>query len=247
MNARPILGILQVDSVREEFVGTHGDYPAMFRGLFLASADGAIAFRDYDVRAGDLPDRVDEADAWVITGSRESVYDDIGWIAPLEEFIRKADDAHWPLVGICFGHQLVAQALGGRTEPADIGWAVGVHRSEIVARPPWLPRHARAFSILSSHKDQVSELPARAELLATNNLCPNAAFTVGDHLLCIQGHPEFSAAYARDLMTFRRDLLGHAVYEAGIASLQGSLDSVGVGRWILSFVAHAHAVREAAA
>lgn len=247
MNATPTLGILQVDSVREEFVGTHGDYPAMFRALFMAATDGAVAFRDYDIRAGELPASVDEADAWVITGSRDSVYDDIAWIPPLEDFIRSADEARWPLVGICFGHQLVAQALGGRTESADGGWAVGVHSSEMVAQPPWLPRSVQGFSILSSHKDQVTELPDRAALLATNDFCPNAAFTVGDHLLCIQGHPEFTAPYARDLMTFRRELLGEAVYAAGIASLDGRVDSVGVGRWILAFVAHAHAVREAAA
>ena len=122
-----------------------------------------------------------------------------------------------------------------------------MHSSEIVARPAWLPRGATGFSLLSSHKDQVTELPARAVRLATNDVCPNAAFTVGDHLLCIQGHPEFSAPYARDLMTFRRDLLGEVVYEGGILSLRCRIDSVAVGRWILAFVAHAHAARETAA
>lgn len=243
----PTLGILKVDSVREEFVATHGDYPAMFRALFLAAAPGAIAFRDYDVQAGELPDRVDEVDLWVITGSRDSVYDDHAWIRALEAFVLEVHAARHPLVGICFGHQLVARALGGQTRAADGGWAVGVHESRIVGRPPWLPADAERFALLSSHKDQVTRLPEGAELLATNDFCPFAAFTVGEHLLCIQGHPEFTAPYARALMDFRRELLGADVHDAGIASLGRSIDSVRVGRWILAFIAHARAARRAAA
>lgn len=243
MEASPALtlGILKVDSVREPFVGRHGDYPAMFRALFMAAASGAIAFRDYDVQAGELPARVDEVDAWVITGSRDSVYDDLLWIRRLEDFVRAVHDARHPLVGICFGHQLVARALGGETRAAEQGWGVGVHASRIVSPRPWLPAGAERFAILCSHKDQVTRLPESAELLATSEFCPIGAFTVGEHLLCFQGHPEFTAPYARELMDFRRELLGEAVHGAGIASLAQPVDSVRVGQWILSFVACAGA------
>lgn len=241
------IGILKVDSVREEFVGRHGDYPAMFRALFMAASAGAVAFRDYDVQHGELPERVDEVDAWVITGSRDSVYDDLPWIRRLEAFVRELHAARWPLVGICFGHQLVAQALGGETRSADVGWGVGVHYSRFVSPRPWLPGDAQGFSLLCSHKDQVVRLPEGAELLATSEFCPIGAFTVGDHMLCFQGHPEFTAPYARDLMNFRRELLGEAVHGVGIASLARPVDSVRVGRWILSFIAWAGAAGRAVA
>lgn len=229
------LGILQVDSVRDAFRARHGDYPAMFRALFMAAASGAVCFRDYDVRAGGLPKDVDEVDVWLITGSRDSVYDDLPWIPPLEGFVRAVHAARRPLVGICFGHQLVAQALGGETRPAARGWGVGVHESRLVGSRPWLPPSAETFALLCSHKDQVTRLPEGADLLATSDFCPVAAFTVGDHLLCFQGHPEFTAPYARELLEFRRELLGEDVYGAGVASLARGVDSVAVARWILAF------------
>lgn len=229
------LGILQVDSVREEFQPRHGDYPAMFRALFMAAASGAVAFRDYDVRDGEFPEHVDEVDVWLITGSRDSVYDDLPWIRLLEDFVRAVHAARHPLVGICFGHQLVAQALGGETRAADRGWGVGVHESRIVSSRPWLPGGAEAFALLCSHKDQVTRLPDGAELLATSDFCPVGAFTVGHHLLCFQGHPEFTVPYARDLLEFRRELLGEAVHGEGMASLARSVHSVDVGRWVLAF------------
>jgi GMP synthase - Glutamine amidotransferase domain len=155
--------------------------------------------------------------------------------------------ARRPLVGICFGHQLVARALGGETRAADQGWGVGVHECRLVASPPWLPAGTEGFALLCSHKDQVTRLPEGAELLATSAFCPISAFTVGEHLLCFQGHPEFTAAYARELMDFRRELLGEAVHGAGIASLDRPVDSVRVGRWILAFVAFAGAAARAVA
>ena len=236
------IGILQVDSVRPEFKNGHGDYPDMFRALLMAAAPGALVFRDYDVCAGELPQRVDEMDAWLITGSRDSVYDPLPWIPALADFVRSAHAARWPLIGICFGHQLVARALGGETAAADVGWAVGVHQSRLLRRPAWITGVAEGFALLSSHKDLVCALPAGAELLATNAVCPNAAFTIGDHTLCLQGHPEFSKPYARALMDFRRELLGEAVYQQGIASLEGPLDATRVGQWMLAFMVQARAL-----
>ncbi|HSG89971.1 MAG TPA: amidotransferase [Pseudomonadales bacterium] len=234
------IGILQTDSVRDEFVERHGDYPAMFRSLLLGAHgldDGRpLAFVDYDVRKGEYPAAIDDCDAYLITGSRDSVYDDLPWIRALEDFVRVLHERRHKLIGICFGHQLVAQALAGETRPADAGWAVGVHASRVLRTPPWMDAPVESFALLSSHKDQVTRLPAEAELFASNDFCPNAAYTIGDHILCVQGHPEFHADYSRALMELRRELLGEETFCRGMASLDERIDQGRVGRWILSFV-----------
>lgn len=234
------IGVLQTDRVREEFVERHGDYPDMFRQLLLDAARAAgmptPVFRDFDVQHGQYPADPAECDGYVITGSRDSVYDDLPWIAELSDFVLALHQRRHKLIGICFGHQLIAQALGGETRAADVGWAVGVHASRVIAAPGWLRPHSEQFALLSSHKDQVTRLPQGAALLAENDFCPNAAFTIGDHFLAIQGHPEFAKPYSADLMAFRRELLGETVYQRGVESLQVPIQPELVGQWMLAFL-----------
>ncbi len=234
------IGILQTDRVREEFVDRHGDYPDMFHDLLLDAALAARmpapTFRDFDVQHGDFPADPSECDGYVITGSRDSVYDDLPWIARLSDFVLALHKQRHKLIGICFGHQLIAQVLGGETRAAEAGWAVGVHASRTTAAPGWMRPHSDGFALLSSHKDQVTRLPEGANLLAENDFCPNAAFTVGDHILAIQGHPEFAKAYSADLMAFRRDLLGETVYQRGVDSLNLPIARELVGQWMLAFL-----------
>lgn len=240
-NPRPLrIGILQTDHVREAFVDRHGDYPDMFHQLLHAAAlEAGIpvpAFLDFDVQHGHYPACVSDCDGYVITGSRDSVYDDRPWIRELESFVLTLHQQRQKLIGICFGHQLIAQALGGETRPAAVGWAVGVHSSRVLAAPAWMQPHSKEYALLSSHKDQVTRLPDGAVRLAENDFCPNAAFTIGDHILAIQGHPEFAKAYSADLMAFRRDLLGETVYQRGLASLEAPIARERVGQWMLSFL-----------
>ena len=242
MTQRPLqIGILKTDSVRDEFRARHGDYPAMFRALLIGARIGELdgrplQFRDYDVQHGEYPDAPGDCDGYVITGSRDSVYDDVPWIHALEDYVRVLHAGRHKLVGICFGHQLVAQALRGETRAAEVGWAVGVHRSRLLRTPPWMVDDGDEFALLSSHKDQVTRLPEGAKLLATNDFCPNAAYTVDDHILCIQGHPEFIREYARALLDFRRELLGETVWARAVASLEAPIHAGRVGRWMLSFL-----------
>ena len=232
------LGILQADSVPEEFRSDHRDYGQMFHDLLSPVAgSGVICFEDYDVARGKFPIRADACDAYLITGSRESVYAETEWIATLSRFVAELHAQRRKLVGICFGHQLIAHVLGGEAGPASNGWAVGVHQSQVMAKPRWMEPDAESFGLISSHKDQVERLPADARLLATNAFCPNAAFQVGEHMLAFQGHPEFSKHNSRTLMNSRRESLGEERYEQGIASLQQDIHADLVARWILNFVA----------
>ncbi len=232
------IGILKTDSVREEFQSEFGDYPAMFRAMLMASADDEpIEFRDYDVQRGQYPVSIDECDAYLITGSRESVYDDQPWIHRLAEFVQQLDAAQHTLVGICFGHQLIAHVLGGETRAADVGWAVGVQETQVLSPADWMLPYRERFGLLSSHKDQVVRLPERAEVFASTPFCPNSGFTIGEHILTFQGHPEFSKGYSRALIELRRELLGEPGYNNGVESLAKPVHQSMVGRWIINFIA----------
>lgn len=230
------IGILQADSVLPQFQPDFGNYPEMFRDILGRAGGESVRFTIYDVEHGEYPLSLDECDGYVITGSKKSVYDDEPWIHELAEFVRSAHEARKKLVGVCFGHQMVAQALGGKTEPAAGGWGVGIHRSKLVKQPAFLSDDLDAFNLVVSHKDQVTRLPPDAELLATSDFCPNAMFQIGEHILTVQGHPEFVKGYSKALMEFRKDILGNEKFSAGVASLDEPLDRDIVAKWIVNFI-----------
>jgi GMP synthase-like glutamine amidotransferase len=227
------LGILQTDNVLPEFLDEHGDYPDMFQGLFQRVQDG-LRFTNYDVQRG--PPAEIECDAYVITGSKRSVYEDLPWIGDLVGFVNEALRAQRKIVGVCFGHQLMAHYFGGRVEQASVGWAVGVHTSQVTRSPRWMTGNVQQMALLSSHKDQVVALPDNAELYLTNEVCPVAGFTVGDQVITVQGHPEFNKAYSHELMNMRRETLGEEIYHNGVASLTRDTSETVMASWLLDFV-----------
>jgi GMP synthase-like glutamine amidotransferase len=229
------LGILKTDAVRPEWVPEFGEYPDMFVAL-LSSQDPDLEFAVYDVEEGVYPEDIDEVDAYLITGSKSSVYEDKPWIHTLMEFVRLLDSRHKKVVGICFGHQLVAQALGGRTEKSPKGWGVGLHRHRFSELPTWHDQGEPGFDILVSHQDQVVENAPGATVLAGSDFCENAVCQIGEHILTFQGHPEFLPDYSREIMTFRREMIGEGAYETGMASLRDDPQGARVARWILDFL-----------
>ena len=229
------LGILKTDAVRPEWVSRFGEYPDMFVDL-LGQLDPDLEFVGYDVEQGEYPEDIDEVDAYLITGSKSSVYDDKPWIRALEDFVRELHRRRKKLVGICFGHQLVAQALGGKTEKSPKGWGVGLHTHRFSVLPGWHDQGPVELDILVTHQDQVVRNAAGAQVLAGSDFCENAVCQVGDHILTFQGHPEFVSAYSREIMEFRREVIGEQVYTAGVASLAGSHQGSRVARWILNFL-----------
>jgi len=229
------IGILQCDSVRSQFQGRFGDYPEMITALFHPLAP-LFRYQVYDVVAGHYPAAVDECDAYITTGSKASVYDEEAWIEVLQAFIIRLREAKIKLIAICFGHQLVAQAFGGRVLSSDKGWGVGVHAMHVAPIEKWQESLPRVCHVLVSHQDQVVELPPGAALIAGSDFCPYAMFQLDDTMLTIQGHPEFSKPYAGALMGFRRALLGESVYAAGMDSLSQQTDEQLIAQWMVEFL-----------
>ncbi|WHI45483.1 hypothetical protein [Microbulbifer sp. VAAF005] len=156
------IGILKTDDVRKELVDEFGEYPEMFVNL-LHDQDSGLEFITFEVQHGQYPEQIDEVDAYLITGSKTGVYDDKPWIAPLMEFVRKLHEKQKPTIGICFGHQIIAQALGGRARKSDKGWGLGVHTYEMQETPSWMSEPTLNFSLLVTHQDQVDQLPPGGE------------------------------------------------------------------------------------
>ena len=230
------IGILKTDAVRPEWVPNFGEYPDMFQRLFK-QVDPSLEFVTWDVEQGELPSLTGGVDGYIITGSKSSVYDDKPWIRDLEVFVRQLNAERRNLVGICFGHQLIAQALGGEVGKSPKGWGVGVHAYDITDQS-LQDVEGNSLQLLASHQDQVITMPPGAELVASNEHCNIAGMRLGKHLLTFQGHPEFIPGFAREIMTFRRAMIGDERVAEGMASLdQRSHQGERVARWILDFFA----------
>ncbi len=229
------IGILQCDDVQPQLQPEHGNYPAMFKTLFHA-IDPTINFAVYRVIDSELPAHIDECDSWLITGSQYSVYDKLEWIPLLEDFIRDLYHNKKKLVGICFGHQLMAQALGGKVEKSDKGWRVGVSENQIIEKREWMTPDKKDIAILVSHQDQVTALPEDTAALAASDFCPFYILQYSSHFLSIQGHPEFTKKYSKDLMISRKDRIPANRIKAGIESLRKAINGELLTKWCLRFL-----------
>lgn len=226
------VGLLECDHVRERFrPAAGGDYVDLFSALFGAHVPD-ISLKPYDVIGGDLPGDPAECEAWVCTGSRHGAYDGFEWIDRLEGFIRDVRDAAVPFAGICFGHQVLAQALGGRVELAASGWGAGIRRLHVDGAAPWIDPAADHLDLHFMHQDQVVELPPGAEVLGRADHCPVALFRVGDTMVGIQAHPEFTVGYAEALLVDRQELLGGSETTDALATLGRPTDEVVAAQWI---------------
>ena len=221
------LAILETGRPPGDLARRFGDYPAMLRNLI---GDG-FDFETFDVQAGQFP-APQMHDAYLITGSPAGVYDGFAWIEQLLAFIRSRKGEK--LVGICFGHQAMAEALGGHVEKSGKGWGAGLHRYSILRGEPWM-EPVTEIAAPVSHQDQVAVQPPNTEIIAASDFTPFAALAWTDRpAISFQFHPEFEPEFAKALIAERYDQLPDP--DAAIASLDAPNDNVRVAEWIRRFL-----------
>ena len=228
------LAILETGTPPAEIAEQFGDYPSMFRTLLGAETHD---YTIYDVAAGAYPTEVEDHRAYIVTGSSAGVYEPHSWIDPLKIFLQAAK-GRAALVGVCFGHQIMAEAFGGKVIKSPKGWGVGLHRYEVAARHSWMDT-ASTIGVPASHQDQVVTLPAGAQVVAANDFTPFGMLAYGDQpAISIQLHPEFTPDYAKALIETRRGTrYTDAQAEAALASYESQDDRARVGGWIAEFLA----------
>ncbi|MFT4581200.1 MAG: GMP synthase-like glutamine amidotransferase [Gammaproteobacteria bacterium] len=231
------LGLIACDVVPDELRDRFDDYPTMFEKA-IASTSAKVQWQVYRAYREELPNSANECDGYIMTGSRNSAFDTEQWIRSLEQFIVGLVDGGQPLVGICFGHQVIAQALGGKVEKSDHGWGIGLRRYRTAEYPmhDWMHPPAEEFTVPVCHQDQVSELPQQAQLLASSKHCENFMVQFNESMLGFQGHPEFNKDYIHTLLDLRELTITGATRETALASLQRTGDNPTIMQWIVNFL-----------
>ncbi|HEV8408277.1 MAG TPA: type 1 glutamine amidotransferase [Sphingomicrobium sp.] len=221
------LAILETGRPPGALAHEFGDYPAMFAALLGSEFE----VESFDVEKSELPEN-GAHQACLITGSPAGVYDPLPWIEPLGQFIRSSDASK--MIGICFGHQIMAEVLGGHVEKSDKGWGAGLHRYTIVRSEPWIDTGG-TIAVPASHQDQVVVQPPATEVVVASDFTPFAALAWTDRpAISFQFHPEFSPAFAKALIGKRYDVVPDP--EAAMASLDAPNDNERVAGWIRRFL-----------
>jgi len=211
-------------------------YPRMFEAL-LSAADAGLRFETVSLVEGEaLPDAA-ACEGVLITGSPAGVYDATPWMEPLRRFVRAAFAVETPMVGVCFGHQIIADAMGGDVRKSEKGWGVGRHTYEVLQHRPWMAGAGASVSLAVSHQDQVITPPEGAVTLARSAHTEHAMLAYAQApVMSLQGHPEFEDDFVAALYAARRGRLSDAQVDGAIASLGRAHDNARVGQWMASFL-----------
>lgn len=234
------IGVLQCGLVHEALVAEFGEYDQVF-GDWLSAHDPSLSFQGWVIERGELPDSPTEMDGFIITGSKHGVYEDHIWLPPLKEFIRACAAARVPMIGVCFGHQVMAEALGGKAVKSEKGWGLGRSEYEMTNLPKWMEGTPTQISVHAVHQDQVVETPPDATIVARSAFCEQAALIYGEletpYAISIQPHPEFTDKFLSDLVTVRRGtVFDEALSDAALAGTGISLSRDWAAKWFIDFL-----------
>ena len=224
MTQRFHIAILKADEVEPALSTRFGELEDMMQSMLRVEHDVEFKCTTFRVYKNELPINVDEFDGFLITGSRSSVFDNESWIKNLMQFVRYLDIEKRRVAGICFGHQLIAEALGGRVTRASQGWGVGVQAYDVKSQALQLGIDSAEVSLPCCHQDQVVTMPPNAIRFLSNDFCENAGFVLGKHILAVQPHPEFSVTYLECILRAIEDKISDRIDEA-LSSLQKDTDN----------------------
>ena len=230
------IAILLAGHTNKEMPAEFHDYNILFERAFAQSSlYDAFSFSSFAVVDDIFPDSIDEFDGFLITGSAYGVYDDVPFIAKLMDLVRQIHAARKPLAGICFGHQIIAHALGGHAQKWPHGWGLGIQQITLDDAPPWIETKEDTLNLIHMHQDQVIKLPKGARCFASSDFCAIAGYVIGNTVFAFQGHPEFTIDYTDALIDLIKPRVGDDAFAVGKSSLSKSHNGVQASDWILRF------------
>ena len=229
------LGILQVNHDKSEDIGDRfPDDAHRFRNLF-DDLESRFKYKIYMTIGNELPDDINEQDAYLITGSPLSVRDKHSFSNDLYKFIIDCDNQRKPLIGCCFGHQAIAVALGGDVEKSSIDWNVGVEKTKYTNFKSWMTPEFDQ-NLYFFHEDQVTKLPNNCTLLGSTDNCPISSFSKGNHIFTTQSHPEIDFKFMDTLVDKYQSLVGPLIYEKAKQSLSKEVEGKQFAIWCEKFI-----------
>ena len=229
------IGILNSDTVQIDGAAEFGQYPEMFSKVFW-TLDPNIQFKTYEVQYNDYPQDMNECDAYLITGSKASCYDNVQWIHALKQFIKALHKNKKKLIGVCFGHQIIAEALGGSVGKSPSGWHAGVDSIFLNNDALEYGDQGKKYNLVFSHQDEVKRLPRNATLIAESASCPIGMFLIENHIFCTQGHIELDKKFARMIYDFRKKQIGDSKHQHACETLDMQTDEHEIAKSLLEFL-----------
>ena len=233
------LGILAAGITPDELLGEFGSFADMFMKLFN-QAECFFEYEVFAVRDGSFPSSVDQCDGWIITGSKCGVNQNLPWMRTLKQLILDVYAAKIPMTGICFGHQIIADAFGGKVDTYNGGWGIGLHSYTFIGEHEFLIDAPADFTINAMHQDQVISKPDNAKLFATSDFCTYAGLIYDNCIITFQAHPEFNVAFEESFIELRKgDVIPSDTAAHGLGTLHQKdpvIESLSIAKLIASFL-----------